>query len=330
MGVIIVTFQSDGVIGACVESLRSCDHADLRVIICDNNSTDDTLGVLRRWAGRHGIDLVETQAGDTPDPAPFTFVRTGGNLGFAGGVNAGLELLLDDPQVDLFWILNPDGEALPDTASAFARHAETVGPFSLMGGRIRYHEAPQRLQSDGGVVSSWSGICRNLNAGLLPDQATMPNANTLDFISGASMVASRAFVESAGLLSKDYFLYYEEVDWATRRGDLPLVLCPDAIVLHHGGTSIGTGAINRRASPFANYFNYRNRMRFMRRFHPLRLPAAWVLSMLRVIKLFGVGARDEAVAAARGCCGLAPPAAVRDRIAPQDRARAFTIRENGR
>ena len=330
IGVIIVTFQSDDVIEACVESLRSCDTDDLRVVICDNNSSDDTHGVVHRWATHHGIDLAEAQAGQTPEPATFTFLHTGGNLGFAGGVNAGLRLLLEDPEVDLFWILNPDGEALPNTASTFARHAAEVGPFALMGGRIRYQEPPQYLQSDGGVISPWSGICRNLNAGSMPDEAVMPAAETLDFISGASVVASRAFVERAGLMVEDYFLYYEEVDWAARRGDLPLVLCPDAVVLHHGGTTIGTGAVNRLASPFANYFNYRNRMRFMRRFYPARLPVAWGLSMLRVIKLFGRGAFDEAMGAARGLCGMGPPAAVRARIAPQDQAMAFSMRDTTR
>ena len=323
IGVIIVTFQSADVIEACLESLRTSDHSDLRVVICDNGSSDDTWGTVLRWAAAKDVDLAETRVGPPGAPAPFRFVHMGGNMGYAGGVNAGLKFLLGDPGVDLLWILNPDSEALPHTASAFARCAAETGPFSLMGGRIRYHEPPRHIQSDGGIVLAWSGICKNLNAGLLPQEAKMPVAQTLDFISGASVVASRHFVETVGPMTEDYFLYYEEVDWAARRGDLPLVLCPEAEVIHHGGTTIGTGAFNRRPSPFANYFNYRNRMRFVRRFRPMAIPTTWVLSMARVAKLLALGARDEAMAAARGLNGLPPPVAVRDRIAPEDRARAF-------
>lgn len=323
IGVIVVTFQSAETIEACLESLHRSTHADLRVVLCDNNSSDETLDKARAWARRNNTELDETTPDTLPGSARFTFLQTGANLGFAGGVNAGLTFFLADPDITLFWIFNPDGEALPHTAAAFAKRAAEVGDFALMGGRIRYHEAPRHIQSDGGTVFTWSGICKNLNAGLLPQDATMPAAEDLDFISGASMIASRTFVERVGLMQEDYFLYYEEVDWAARRRELPLVLCPDAEVLHHGGTAIGTGAVNRRASSFANYFNYRNRMRFLARFRPLALPSAWVLSMLRVVKLLCLGAVAEAEAAARGCSGLPPPRPVRDRIAPADRPLAF-------
>ncbi|SMY09295.1 glycosyltransferase family 2 protein [Flavimaricola marinus] len=323
IGVIIVTFQSADVIAACLESLRTSTQPDLHVVVCDNASDDGTLEVIRNWADANNVALAELSPDGPPVSTGFSILSTGGNLGFAGAVNAGLKRLLAVPDLDLFWVLNPDSEALPDTASAFARKAREAGPFALMGGRIRYHEAPGHIQSDGGVVFPWSGICKNLNSGLLPESAVLPDAETLDFISGASLVASRRFVEQAGLMVEDYFLYYEEVDWAARRGDLPLILCPEAEVLHHGGTTIGTGAMNRRPSPFANYFNYRNRMRFVRRFRPLALPTTWFLSMLRVAKLMLLGAMDEAAAAARGLNGLPPPAAVRDRIAPGDRFRAF-------
>ncbi len=332
IGVVVLTFQSADVIEACLESLRVSDHSDLRIVICDNNSQDKTIDAIKKWVEACGLRITEIgpEPGPLPDPAYLTLLHIGGNLGFAGGVNAGIQLLRSDPRIDLFWILNPDSEVAPDTAGAYARRAKEVGPFSLMGSRIRYHEAPQWIQSDGGQVSLWSGVCRNVNLGKIPEMTEPPDAGSLDFISGANMVASRQFVERAGLMVEDYFLYYEEVDWAARRGDLPLVLCPEAEVFHHGGTMIGTGSFTRRPSPFANYFNYRNRMRFVFRFRPWALPTAWFMSMLRVGKLFAIGAGDEAWAALRGLNGLPPPTAVRDQILPADRMRAFGMRERTR
>lgn len=332
IGVVVLTFHSADVIAACLDSLAASRGAELRIAVCDNKSQDSTVDIVRGWAEARGLDLTEIQPGGESPAArgSLTLIHTGGNLGFAGGVNVGLRYLLEDPEVDLFWILNPDGEATPETAAAYLRRAEEVGPFSLMGGRTRYHEAPRHIQTDGGRVDYWSGVCRNVNLGMAPEEATFPEAGSLDFIAGANMVASRAFLERAGLMVEDYFLYYEEVDWAARRGALPLAVCPEAEVIHHGGTSIGTGRLTRRPSPFANYFNYRNRMRFMRRVRPFALPATWGLSMLRVARLVLYGAWDEAWAAFAGLSGLRPPAAVRERIAPEDRALAFEFRDRTR
>ena len=92
---------------------------------------------------------------------------------------------------------------------------------------------------------------------------------------------------------------------------------------HHSGASIGTARLDRLASPFSNYFTYRNRMRFMRRFRPWALPAAYLYSLAKVGRLLTLGAVPEAAAAARGLHGMAPPAAVRDRVGPAAAAVAF-------
>lgn len=329
IGVIIVTYMSGPVISECLDSLMRSTHRDLRVVVCDNRSPDDTVARIRAWAEAHGRPLAEHDDPETlaePAPGSVTLLHTGGNLGFAGGVNAGLRALRRHEEIGLFWVLNPDSIVLPDTASAFARCALVQPRFGLMGGRIVYSEPPNRIQSDGGRVSRFTGICRNVNQGQPGDMADRPDAASLDFISGASMVASRAFVDRAGLLVEDYFLYFEEVDWAARRGDLPLIICKDAVVHHHGGTAIGTGSLTRRASAFANYFNYRNRMRFIRRFHPLGLPIAYTASLARIAKLAIVGAWPEAGGAFRGLNGLAPPRSVAERIGPDTAALAFGAR----
>jgi peptidoglycan/xylan/chitin deacetylase (PgdA/CDA1 family) len=124
-------------------------------------------------------------------------------------------------------------------------------------------------------------------------------------------------------MAENYFLYYEELDWAARRGDLPFRLCSEAMVHHHGGTTIGTGSVTRLPSGFANYFNYRNRMRFMWRFHPTRLPLAYGYSMAVIATLCARGAWDSAVGAFCGLHRLSPPAAVRARLSPEAAARAF-------
>ncbi|WP_294606468.1 glycosyltransferase family 2 protein [uncultured Roseovarius sp.] len=312
IAVIIVTYNSEDIIRNCLDSLARSEGEALRVVICDNASTDATVQVVRDWSAERRVDFDEIYAPATGQPtADFTLLRSPRNLGFAGGVNRGLEFLLRDAQCDLFWLLNPDCEIETTTASAFRRRAHTSGAFSLMGSRILYCDAPGLIQSDGGRVGRWTGICRNLNQGGDPRFAIRPDARDIDFISGASVVASRDFIEAVGLMREDYFLYYEEVEWAARRGDLPLLLCNEALVHHQGGTAIGSGSITRRASPLALYFNYRNRMRYLAQVNPIALPVSCLASLARILKLAVHRAWPEAWAALLGMFQLPPPSWVR-------------------
>lgn len=327
MGVAIVTYNSSDVITDCLDSLLDCDHPDLRIVICDNNSPDDTVETIRSWAMALDCDFTEVvMDGITPPPqqslAHVTLLCSSLNRGFAAGTNAGLATLLPHDEINLFWVLNPDCLVCKGTALAYAK-AATTAPFSLMGGRMIYLDPPNYIQSDGGRINHWTGICSNVNQGAQPDAVTSPGQATLDYISGGNLVASRAFIEMAGLMTEDYFLYFEEVDWAFRRGSLPLLFCPKALVYHHGGTSIGSGSFTRRASGFANYFNYRNRMKFMYRHFPMALPVCYIYSALKVVKLVMLGAWDEAYGAVCGLHQLPPSKDVRKRLSPEAAAWAF-------
>ncbi len=325
MGVVIVTYGSDDVIGACLASLAGSDHGDLRVVVSDNGSPDGTCDAVRGFARANGIELAELTPAAFLDKAGLeapglTLITTGENRGFAGGVNMGLEYLLRDPQIDQFWILNPDCEAQPGTASAYGRAAVANPGFGMLGGRTLYHGEGGMIQSDGGCVNLWTGVCRNVNYTRQAADTPMPAAEELDYLSGANFVVSRAFIDRVGLMHEDYFLYYEEVDWALRRGDLPIVLSEDAVVEHHAGTSIGSGTKTRPHTPFSNYFNFRSRMIFMRRFRPWALPVSYAFSTAKIVQfLFKVG-RAEAWGAWKGLNGLAPPRAVFARL--DDSARA--------
>lgn len=313
IAVIIVTYNSSDVIRNCLESLILSEGAVVRVVVVDNASTDATVQIIRDWAAERASSFQEVSLQASVQPkAQCTLIRSDVNRGFAGGVNLGLKAQMVDPECDLFWILNPDCEVEATTAAAFRRCAgASCGSFALMGSRILYREPPGHVQSDGGRVGRWTGICRNLNQGLTPEAAHRPQAERLDFISGASVVASRRFIETVGLMREDYFLYFEEVEWAARRGSLPLALCEEAVVHHHGGTAIGSGSLTRRASPMALYFNYRNRMRFIAHMRPWALPVAGVASLARIVKLVLQGAWPEAWAAMLGLFQMPPPKAVR-------------------
>ena len=195
--------------------------------------------------------------------------------------------------------------------------------FSLIGGRVVYYDHPEQIQIDGGTINRWTGVTSNLNLFAQHPQTPPPKADEMQFITGASMVTSRKFIDRAGLMPEDYFLYYEEVDWALRRGDLPLVHCDDAIIFHRAGTALGSPTIGRPASPFSLYFKHRARMRFVRRHFPFFLPIALAYSFAKTAQLMLKGYFVEGVTIFRASFGFGPSPSIRASLSPEAAARAF-------
>ena len=344
LGVVVVAFNSTDVILDCIETLLASTGPKIRLVVVDNASSDDTVTLLRDWAaGRAdytpGTDIPfdvtpltrplampEVQAGETLGEAELgdlTLLHAGVNGGFAAGVNRGLEFLAAIPGIDHFWVLNPDSVTPPGSAAAFAAKAAENPGYGMMGGRVCYTEPADQIQIDGGTINRWTGVSGNIHLGASHKATPPPNAEDLDFITGASMIVSRAFYEAVGGMVEDYFLYYEEVDWAMRRGALPLLYCDGGLVYHRAGTAIGSPTLGRFASPFSLYFKHRGRMWFVRRFNPIGLPVAWAYGMAKVAQMAAKGAWPEVRATLAALHGLAPPATVSGRLSPEARAVAF-------
>ena len=324
LGVVIVTYQGGDVICDCLESLLACTDVALRIVVVDNGSPDNTVAVIKDWA-------AGTTAYVTPDDMPFALtpsakpvpldgnggqhrimlLDTGMNTGFAGGVNKGLALLAADPAVNRFWVLNPDSVVPTDTPLAFATAPDG---FSLMGGRVVYYDDPTKIQTDGGQIRWHIGVTDSINQYGDPAVVPAPDPAQFDFISGASMVASRAFYEGTGPLQEDYFLYYEEVDWALRRGDLPLAYAPTALIYHKAGTSIGSQGLDRGASVFSLHFLHRARMRFLWRFCKTGLFGGFAYSLAKALQLLVRGQTKAALTIVLASMNLRPSREIRNRL----------------
>ncbi|WP_397418359.1 glycosyltransferase family 2 protein [Phenylobacterium sp.] len=333
LGVVIVSFRSGDVIPACLDSLLASHDVRLKIVVVDNASPDDTVARLTDWAGsalgsKPRLDRLD-ESGVGRELGGLTLIQGRLNRGYAGGVNLGLAALTG--QVDAIWVLNPDCVVAPDTARLYADAALARPDFGLMSCRTLHHDHPDVIQSDGGRINRATGVCSQVNAGLPAATTPPPDPSELDWLTGANLVVSPGFLARVGPMRDDYFLYFEEVDWAFRRGDAPLVHVPGAKVYHHAGTSIGSGGYHRRPSAFANFFNHRNRLRFARQyFSPVPI-AAYAYSLAKAAQLVLKSAPDEAWAIIAGSFELPPPREVGAKFTdPETRAlalgRSHTVR----
>lgn len=333
LGVVLVAYNSADVILDCLETLFAAaltDGTTLRVVVVDNASPDDGVAAVRAWATGSVpyVPPADLPFQHFPQPKPLPadrleIIAAGVNGGFAAGVNIGLRHLFADRTINRVWILNPDSVVPPGTPAAFARH--DPGPFSLMGGRVLYYDRPEIIQSDGGTLNRWTGVTGNLNLSRRTFETMRPRSEEVSFISGASMVASRSFWELAGPMPESYFLYYEEVDWALRRGALPLIVLPDAFIHHRAGSSIGSATLERTASAFSIYFMSRSRMKFIRRWFPDAVVPAFLYSIAKTARLAGKGQFRAAQAMWDGTRGSLPKAHVLERLSTETFSLIFRV-----
>jgi GT2 family glycosyltransferase len=222
-GVVIVTYNSAGVIERC---LKSC--YDLPVVVVDNASRDATCELVRQ----------HTFA---------TLIANPGNYGFAGAVNQGVSGL--DTQLVL--LLNPDTELnTPIEELEAACLQEGTG---LAAGQLTdEHGQPQRGFTLRRFPQASTLICEVLGINrLVPGNPLnrsyrcldqdLSRAAEVEQPPGAFLMFRREVWQRLGGFDTQFYpLWFEDVDFCKRASDLGLKIqyVPRVTALHQGGHSI--------------------------------------------------------------------------------------------
>ncbi|MYM36490.1 glycosyltransferase [Duganella sp. FT94W] len=302
----------------CLDSLMESAGVALHVIVCDNASSDESVIRLRAWADTRFGAQGWTEAGQVPDGAAprllpgsvFSLLHNGANLGFAGGNNPGIVHALSDPACRYVWLLNNDTVVTPDSLAQAVTRMEQDARIGLCGSTLIYYHERHMIQAYGGAAfSPWKGSSRHVGAfapsGQIP-QTPEVIEQQLSYVVGAAMLVRREFIEQVGLMTEDYFLYFEEVDWATRgRGRFTIAYAPGSLVYHKEGASIGTSASG--GSPLSVFYLYRNRLAFTKRRHPVYLPSVLAFCVIDIARLVVRRRWPQAKAAINGLlCAFGP------------------------
>ncbi|OGU12894.1 MAG: hypothetical protein A2075_15565 [Geobacteraceae bacterium GWC2_58_44] len=271
----------------CLESLLDLDHPDFRVVVCDNGSADDSLRQISGWAKSRRPGFSEYRRGEAEaggDPCCdhwLTLIDTGENLGFAGGNNVGLRYALARGGFGYFWLLNNDTAVEPDALTHLVERMRQAPAIGICGSTVKLYHDRQRTQAlGGGYYCRWIGLPWHYGRFTRWEGAIDPKGRAesrMNYVEGASMLVSRRFLEEIGLLNEEYFLYFEEPDWAARaKGRFELGYAPKSVVYHKVGGSIGTRSNPAKKSLICDFYNIRNRILFARKCHPATLPTIYL------------------------------------------------------
>lgn len=163
----------------------------------------------------------------------LTIERSHTNLGFTGGNNYWITRLQD--QYDYLVLLNQDTIVTGDFLTPMLIYMDSHANTAVCG-------------SSGGSVSLWTGKVAS-------DGGT-------DCIIGYCFMMRTAAIQKVGLLTEQYFAYYEEADWCLRAKRFGY----DCAVIK---TNLLT---HLKSSGFRTYYIARNMVWFMKRFaSPLQL-----------------------------------------------------------
>jgi GT2 family glycosyltransferase len=231
--------QADLTIGS-IESLLQQQNVDLKFILVDNFSEDDSINKIQ-----NNFPWIE-------------IIKNNHNLGFAKGTNVGIMRALEENAQDLL-IINNDifADALM-IDKMFQQKRNGVGIIAPL---IFYHQKSNIIWAKGG----------NINPLLLdligPIDMKTPiivshEPYLVDFMpSCAWLVPSRIFQE-IGLLDERFFIYYDDIDFCLRlkKSGYKVMVVPEAKLWHK--VSMASGGQFR---PRERYFMGLNSARYFRK-----------------------------------------------------------------
>lgn len=207
---IIVAYHGAGTVAAAIDAL----DPDEDVTVVDNSADGD----VRRVAESRGVRYVDS----------------GGNLGYSGGVRAGVDALggTSTLETDLL-LLNQD--AFLSSASLDTLQAALAAPGNERVGVV----APGVRHPDGGAPGRvrWPFPTPGRQWLLAAGLSRLVRGD--EFSIGCALLLRREAVQQLGVLDDRYFLYSEETDWQQRaaRAGWSSLFVPQVEVRHIGGVT---------------------------------------------------------------------------------------------
>ena len=275
--IIIVNWNGWEDTAECVDSCRSLDYQNAHIIVVDNGSANDSVPRLRERFDR--LEIVESRF----------------NTGFAGGNNIGIKAALDRG-AEFVWLLNNDTTVEAGSLASLVSALRADDSAGVVGSKIFFSDRPDVIWSAGGCISPRWGWTYHRGEGQ-HDTGQYDRIEAVDYVPGASLLVRASVVARIGLMSEDYFLYWEETDWCekARNAGWRVLYVPGSRIWHKVGASIPD---DKKHATWR--YEGRNRVLFYRRNRPGSVVRISLLTLANALYLLLRGRPRSASALVRG------------------------------
>jgi GT2 family glycosyltransferase len=226
----------------CLDSLYTISYPCYTVVVVDNHSTDESVDKIREYCqgekkinselkdndnfnsikifeyGEDYTNLSENlnEINDLLPSEKLVFLRNKENYGFAGGNNVGISFALDVILADYVLLLNNDTVVDPDFLTEMVNLAESDDKIGFVGPKTYFYNKKDTIQAaGGGNIDFTHGVAVEL-AFNHQYQGDFNFNCELEYIGGSCLLVKKEVIEKIGLLKKEYFMYWEDVEWCFR------------------------------------------------------------------------------------------------------------------
>jgi GT2 family glycosyltransferase len=294
--IVLVNYNNYADTIECLESLLKSSYLNFQIFIVDNSLNDTSTENLSSWMANNDYNIstdfkdlifplehkpvshdvvneVEFNTGNKTFEKKITIIRAKNN-GFAAANNIVLKYIMENgAEASLIWILNNDTVVEKNTLYNLVDfYQHNINNKYILGSKLMHYNRPNVIQAVAGNYNAWIGKHTHVGNGEEDfGQYDDYKPGEMDYPVGASVFLSKLFIEQAGLMCEDYFLYFEELDWVKTGNQygFTMALVPDAVVYHKEGASIiGEDTIKKKDTSLAEYYSITNRVKFIKKWYP--------------------------------------------------------------
>ena len=270
----------------CLESLYQINYSNHDVVLVDNNSKDDSILKIKEYlegklhpksdyfeydVKNKPIDIIEyiydgieiikednENFQNSHSNNKLILIKNDRNYGFAEGNNIGIQHALKFLNSDYVLLLNNDTVVDKQFLDILIKAESSSDNTGVFGPTIYWYDDKIKIQSAGVKLYSKLGIQKVLGLNEI-DIGQFKDISSVDYVSGCALLAKSEIFKEIGFLDRDYFLYWEEVDWCYRahNAGYDIVHVPDGKIWHKGSVS--------STSASKVYYMTRNCFWFMKR-----------------------------------------------------------------
>ncbi len=213
-----------------MDSVQSTNNnGKFQVVVVDNASKDETAGIINEKK-TNSLDFTQNTV----------------NVGFTKAVNQGKKIAGGE----YIFILNPDTQFTEGSVARLMKTISSDNTIGLVAPQLRFRGGSiqyscRRFPSFWNVLTEMTGLSRIFHRSRFLNGWKMGDFDhemerDVDQPAGAALLVKKDLLDALDGLDERFPMFFSDVDLCKRIKDIGkrVVFCPDAVIIHKGGSTV--------------------------------------------------------------------------------------------
>ncbi len=222
ISIIILTFNSAHHIENLIDSIYKFNKNDnFEILIVDNKSSDETVKKVNIYKAKNKKNTTNLK-----------IFETGSNLGFAKGINFGIQ----KAEGKIFLFLNPDSVWSEGTLDKMVTVFDRNEKIGIVGGRLKSKQNVYE-KSTGKFFGFWVTLALIFGLDEMFGLRGSPEKiKRVDFVSGGFMMVKKTVFEKLSGFDENLFMYVEDMKFCydAKKSGFLTYFTPEVAIDHEG------------------------------------------------------------------------------------------------